>query len=347
MTKIGIPKETKQAERRVALLPEACHTLIKAGHSVFLETKAGLEAGFDDTSYESLGVRILPDAKSLYGTAELIVKVKEPQPEELLFLRKDHLLFCFLHLAAFPLLTEGLKSIGLTAVGYETVEIDGQTPLLAPMSAVAGRLSVQLGAWFLHAPQGGRGVLLGGFDQTDCGRVMILGAGVAGSQAAILALGMGAETFVFDVQEKPLAELAKKAPGVKTLMSTPENINLHLPDTDLLIGAVYLRGKAAPKIISRSQIGLMAKGTVVIDVAIDQGGCVETSKPCTYQEPVYEVMGVLHSAITNLPAAVPHTASIALSRAILPYLMKLADGNLDGPLLKGINIKDHELKIEF
>ena len=342
---IGIPKETKIAEKRVALTPKACEELVQAGHTVHIEATAGEAAGFPDEAYTKVGVTIQPTAASLYGAAEMIVKVKEPQKGDLDLLTKDHLLFCYLHLAAEPDLTAALQSIGLTAVAFETVEKDGKTPLLAPMSAVAGRLAVQLGTWFLHAPRGGRGLLMGGIDGMQDGRVTVIGGGISGTEAAHLAYQMGAHVTLLDINENRLTELKAQYPRMELVKSTPENISEALKRTDLLVGSVYVVGKRAPHVVTEEQVKLMPEGSVIVDISIDQGGCVATSRPCTHEMPVYTLHGVTHSAITNLPGAVPRTSSLALSTAILPYVYKLAKGEWDDALTKGVNVQGGELKI--
>jgi len=342
---IGIPKETKIAEKRVALTPKACEELVQAGHTVHIEATAGEAAGFPDEAYTKVGVTIQPTAANLYGAAEMIVKVKEPQKGDLDLLTKDHLLFCYLHLAAEPDLTAALQSIGLTAVAFETVEKDGKTPLLAPMSAVAGRLAVQLGTWFLHAPRGGRGLLMGGIDGMQDGRVTVIGGGISGTEAAHLAYQMGAHVTLLDINENRLTELKTQYPRMELVKSTPENISEALKRTDLLVGSVYVVGKRAPHVVTEEQVKLMPEGSVIVDISIDQGGCVATSRPCTHEMPVYTLHGVTHSAITNLPGAVPRTSSLALSTAILPYVHKLAKGEWDDALTKGVNVQGGELKI--
>ena len=343
--KIGIPTEMKTAEKRVALTPKACQTLVESGHEVFIQKGAGEGAGFTDETYVASGVNIEPTADSLFAAAEMIVKVKEPQQEELSRLRKDHLLFCYLHLAAEPALTKGLQDIGLKAVAFETVEEDGKTPLLAPMSAVAGRLSVQIGTWFLHAPRGGLGVLMGGIDALQQGHVVVIGAGVAGQEAAHLAYHMGAKVTLLDINQERLDMMAQRYPGMHCEMSTPERITQLMPETSLLVGAVYVIGKRAPNVVTEEQIKLMPQGSVAVDISIDQGGCIATSRPCTHDMPVYTQHGVIHSAITNLPGSVPLTSSQALSQAILPYVQQLADGEWTPALEKGINVDGGELKI--
>lgn len=342
---IGIPKEIKTAERRVALTPAACETLVKAGHTVSLETTAGVAAGFPDSVYTAVGVKIEPSAKALYAAAQMIVKVKEPQKADLENLRNDHLLFCYLHLAAEPDLTAALQKIGLTAVAFETVEENGRTPLLAPMSAVAGRLAVQIGTWYLHAPRGGRGVLMGGITGMTGGNVLVLGAGVAGREAAAAAYGMNADVTVLDINQARLDELKAQFPKMTVRQSSTEAINELLPKADLLVGSVYIIGKHAPRLVTEAQIKTMRPGSVVVDISIDQGGCIETSRPCTHEMPVYTVHGVIHSCITNMPGAVPVTSSQALSNAILPYVGQLAKGDWTPALMKGVNVKGGELKI--
>lgn len=344
---IGIPKEVKTAERRVALTPEACKTLVDAGHHVSIEKGAGIYAGFSDEQYTQRGVVIQSDAQQLYANSQMIVKVKEPQEEEYRLLRKEHLLFCYLHLASSQPLIEALKEIGLTGVAFETVEENGTTPLLAPMSAIAGRLSVQLGAHFLHAPEGGRGVLIGGTSDHQAGRVAVIGIGIAGTEAACIAYGMGAHVTVLDIDKNRLEQIKNRFPEITTLESTPQTLEQILPETDLLIGAVYVTGKRAPHVVSEEQVLRLPQGAVVVDIAIDQGGCVETSRPCTYDDPSYSHKGIIHSAITNLPAAVPITASSALSEAIVPYVHQLAQGNWTDALRKGINVQEGQLKIEL
>ena len=343
--RIGIPTEVKIAEKRVALTPAACADVVRAGHTVYLQAGAGVGAGFADEDYTAVGVEIQPDAARLYGASEMIVKVKEPQEQEFGLLRPDHLLFCYLHLAAEPKLTEALKNIGLTAVAFETVELDGTTPLLAPMSAVAGRLAVQIGSWYLHAPRGGRGVLMGGIEGMAAGNVTVIGVGVAGREAAHLAWHMGARVTVLDINQSRLDEMAEKYPGMMCRVSTPDTITEVLQSTSLLVGAVYVIGKRAPVVVTEEQIKGMPRGSVAVDISIDQGGCLETSRPCTHEMPVYTQHGVIHSAITNLPGAVPLTSSEALSNAILPYVLKLGADTWDAPLKKGINVQQGDLKI--
>ena len=344
---LGLPKETKTAERRVALTPQDCGHLIAAGVRVLMEAGAGQAAGFGDPLYQKVGVGLVEGPGPLFAQAELIVKVKEPQAAELERLEKRHLLFCYLHLGGNPALTCALLDKGLTAYGFETVGQNGQTPLLAPMSAIAGRLAVQLGARFLTAPQGGRGTLLGGTLDQPGGEVLVLGAGIAGTEAAALAWGMGAKVKVLDLRPEALDRLSARLPGVSVEVSRPGLLEELLPRTDLLVGAVYLKGRKAPRVVSAQQMGLMPNGAVAVDISIDQGGCFATSHPCTHEAPSYLEAGVIHSAITNLPAAVPHTASVALSGAITPFVLQLAQGKGEAELRAGLNLEAGALKIEL
>lgn len=346
--RIAIPAEVKNQEKRVALTPDACRALVAAGHEVTVQAGAGNGAGFPDTDYQTAGTGIEADVAALYKSAEMVVKVKEPQPEEWQRLNKNHLLFCYLHLAAEPKLADALKNIGLTAVAFETVtEADGTTPLLAPMSAVAGRLAVQLGTRFLHSSEGGRGQLLGGIQGMQTGHVTVIGAGVSGREAAHLAYQMGAKVTLLDINPQRLAEMQEAYPGMRCVNSTPEAISEILPETDLLVGAVYILGKRAPHVVTEAQVKAMPKGSVVVDISIDQGGCIETSKPCTHDNPSYVKHGVIHSAITNLPGAVPLASSQALSQAILPEVLKLANGNWTTALKKGVNVKGGKVLIDL
>lgn len=346
--RIAIPTEVKNQEKRVALTPEACQELIAAGHEVTIQAGAGLGAGFTDEDFKKVGVATAPDADTLFEDAEMIVKVKEPQPEEIARLKKDHLLFCYLHLAAEPDLAAALQEKGLTAVAFETVtEDDGKTPLLAPMSAVAGRLAVQLGARFLHSSLGGRGQLLGGIKGMQSGNVTIVGAGISGQEVAHLAYNMGANVTLLDINQQRLDEMQEAYPDMRCIQSTPEAIDAVLPDTDLLVGAVYILGKKAPNVVTEAQIKTMPEGSVVVDISIDQGGCIETSQPCTHDAPTYTKHGVIHSAITNLPGAVPLASSKALSQAILPEVLNLANGNWTKALERGVNVKDGQILVDI
>lgn len=345
--RIGIPTEIKPQEGRVALTPNRCAELVKAGHDVFIQAGAGDKSGYDDDQFKSVGVHIAENAKSLYEKAELIVKVKEPLEQDLSYLTKDHTLFCYLHLAADPKLVDNLKNIGLNATAFETVVKDGSTPLLAPMSAIAGRLSVQIGARVLHAPEGGRGTLIGGITGHKTGNVTVIGAGVAGTEAAILAHGMGAHVRVLDINGQKLQEMSAEYPDIEWVVSTESALEELLPETDILVGSVYVIGRKAPTVVTEDQIKLMPKGSVVVDISIDQGGCIETSCPCTHEDPTYVNHGVVHSAITNMPAAAPRTASEVLSKAILPYVKQIADDDWSDELKEAVNVDNGKLLIEL
>ncbi len=344
--RIGVPSETKTLEGRVALVPAACGDLVRAGHAVYLQAGAGRKSGFADEDFERVGARILPDAAAVYEKAELVVKVKEPIAGDLEHLRADHLLFCYLHLAAEPALTQRLLEIGLTGVAFETVEeVDGSLPLLAPMSNIAGRIGVQVGTHLLHMPQGGRGVLLGGLPSADRGHVVVLGAGAAGGNAARLAAAAGARVTVFDRRQDRLAEMMAIGPNVTAQYPYAETVGDMVARADMVIGAVLVTGARAPHVVTREMIAAMADGSVVVDISVDQGGCFETTRPTTYADPTYEVDGVIHFAVTNMPGAVPRTSSQALCAAILPYVQRMARPDwADNPaLLKGINLRAGEV----
>ena len=347
MLTIGVPTEIKTGERRVALTPADCAVLTSQGYVVYLQKGAGISAGFADDAYEKAGVTLQPTAAKLYEASQLIVKVKEPQKGDLKLLTKHHTLFCYLHLAAEPELIEELKKIELNAYGFETVKVQHKTPLLAPMSAIAGRLATQIGTWHLHAPRGGRGVLLGGIQKTPSGQVVVIGAGVAGTEAAVLAAHMGANVIVLDIAQSKLEQLEKQYPHITTGTSNSETINTLLPKTDLLIGAVYVIGKKAPIAVKKEQLKLLPKGAVIVDISIDQGGCIEGSEICTHDTPVYEEDGLIRSAIANLPAAAPYTASTLLSKAITPYVEQLAKNDLSPELAEAINVSKGRLKLKL
>ncbi len=344
--RIGIPREIKNLEGRVALVPAAVAQLVTEGHSVLVEQGAGVQSGYDDTRYRAAGAELLADAAALYGGAELIVKVKEPLPEEVILLRKDQLLFSFLHLAAASELMQQLCAVGLTAVAFETVQTDsGQLPLLAPMSDIAGRVAVQVGAHLLHRPQGGKGILLGGLPAAERGRVVILGAGVAGGNAALLAADAGAEVTVFDRQRDKLAHMRALGHNVTALHPYPDALHDAVISADLLIGAVLIPGQRAPHLVGADTVREMGEGSVIVDIAVDQGGCIETTRPTTYADPTFVVDGVIHFGVTNMPGAVPRSASQALSAALMPYVSRLArdDWRADAELLRGINVADGEI----
>jgi alanine dehydrogenase len=340
--RIGIPREIKTLEGRVGLVPEAAGELVKHGHKVFLQSTAGVLSGFSDEQYRQAGVEILPDAASLYGQSEMIIKVKEPQPAELPLLREDHLLFSYLHLAAEEKLLQSLLDIGLTAVAWETVETDtGLLPLLAPMSDIAGRIATQVGAHLLHSPQGGKGLLLGGLPAAERGNVVVLGAGVVGSNAALMAAAMGANVTVFDRNRDKLARVRAIGDNVTGLHSYAHAIAEAVNKADLLVGAILVTGAKTPHLVSAEMVKNMQDGSVIVDVAVDQGGCVETTKPTTYDNPTFVWEGVVHFGVTNMPGAVPRSASQALSAALIPYALRLAqpDWQKDRDLTRGINVQ--------
>lgn len=344
--KIGIPKEIKPMEGRVALSPDACAVLVQAGHEVFVEQGAGHLSGFTDEQYVAAGTTICNAAAQTYGEAQLLVKVKEPVAGDLALLRKDHVLFSFLHLAPDPELTRRLQTIGLAAIGFETVETDqGELPLLAPMSDIAGRLSTQIGTHLLHQPQGGKGLLLGGLPGVERGRVVVIGAGNAGSNAAAMAAGIGAEVTVFDIRRDRLAAMRELGNNVTGLYPYPDRIRAHVAGADLLIGAVLRTGSRAPHIVTRDMVASMETGSVIVDISVDQGGCIETTRPTTYANPTYIEAGVVHFCVTNMPGAVPRSSTHALSVALLPYVLQLArpDWEDSAELRRGLNIRDGEV----
>ncbi|MGB5540560.1 MAG: alanine dehydrogenase [Gammaproteobacteria bacterium] len=344
--KIGIPKEIKPLEGRVALSPDACAALVHAGHEVFIEQGAGRLSGFGDDLYLAAGARICSDAAQTYGAAQLVVKVKEPVDGDLANLREDHLLFCFLHLAPAPELTRRLLDIGLTAIAFETVETDsGELPLLAPMSDIAGRLATQIGTHLLHQPQGGKGLLLGGLPGVERGRVVVIGAGHAGGNAAAMAAAIGAEVTVFDLRRERLAEMRTLGNNVTGLYPYPERLRTHVAGADLLIGAVLRTGSRAPHIVSRDMVASMEPGSVIVDISVDQGGCIETTRATNYADPTYVDEGVVHFCVTNMPGAVPHSSSHAISVALLPCVLQLAQANWEDitELRRGINVRAGEV----
>lgn len=324
--RVGVPKEIKNHEYRVGMTPMGVRELIEQGHQIQVEQNAGLAAGFGDADYARAGAVIVDDPRGVFTWADLIVKVKEPQPNECSWLSADQVLFTYLHLAADRALTEALLASGCTAIAYETVaDAHGGLPLLAPMSEVAGRMAVQAGAHCLEKAQGGRGVLLGGVPGVSPARVLVIGGGVVGENAARVALGMGAQVSLLDKSIPRLRQLDERFNGaLSTLYSTGENIEQQLAQADLVIGAVLLPGAAAPKLVTRSMLAGMKPGAVLVDVAIDQGGCFETSHPTTHADPVFEVDGIVHYCVGNMPGAVARTSTLALTNATLPYVEALA-----------------------
>ncbi len=326
----------------MGLTPAACAELVRAGHEVCVENDAGVLSGYPNEQFEAIGVKILPSAEEVYGAAEMVVKVKEPVDADLKHLREDHLLFCYLHLAALPELTQSLCDIGLTAVAFETVEDQlGRLPLLAPMSDIAGRLAIQISTHLLHQPQGGKGILLGGVPAAKRGKVVILGGGVAGGNSAVLAAGLGAEVTVFDMDRDKLERARGLGANVTGLYPHSADVAMAVAEADIVVGAVLITGERAPHVVSADMVASMDPGSVVVDISVDQGGCVETTRPTTYDDPTYVHDGVIHFTVTNMPGAVPRTASQALSAAISHYAVVLAGGNWRGHegLLKGINVE--------
>jgi alanine dehydrogenase len=341
---IGVPKEIKTRENRVGMTPAGVRSLVARGHKVLVEKSAGEGSGLSDASYTAAGATMVPTAADAWA-AEMVVKVKEPLPAEYGFFRENLVLYTYLHLAPEPELTKHLLQKKVAGVAYETIENpDGTLPLLRPMSEVAGRMAVQVGAAFLEKERGGKGVLLGGVPGTRRGRVVILGGGVVGRNAATIAIGMGAQVTVLDVRAETMAYLEDVFGGaVETLYSNPINIEQMVARADLVVGGVLIAGAAAPKLVTRDMIGKMEKGSVVVDVAVDQGGCIETCRPTSHDKPTYEVDGVVHYCVANMPGAVPQTSTWALTNTTIGYAMKIADLGLvkaakaDRALSLGIN----------
>ena len=325
--RIGVPKEIKNEEHRVGLTPDSAAELLDRGHDVFIERRAGTGAGFDDEEYSTRGASVVDSADAVFDAAELIVKVKEPLAAERARLRRDHTLFTYLHLAPDPDQASDLLASGTTAIAYESVtDRNGRLPLLAPMSQVAGRLAIQAGARCLEASVGGRGVLLGGVPGVAAAPVVVIGGGVVGRNAIEMALGLGADVTVLDRDAGVLESLAARfGPALRTLYSSPRKLEQAVAGADLVIGAVLLPGARAPRLITAQMVKQMRPGTVIVDVAIDQGGCAETSRPTTHAQPTYTVDGVVHYCVANMPGAVPRTSTQALNNATLPYVTKLAD----------------------
>ncbi|MCP5161742.1 MAG: alanine dehydrogenase [Hahellaceae bacterium] len=332
--RIGIPKEIKKHEYRVGMTPAGVRELVAFGHQVLVQYGAGEGAGFSDEDYLQAGGALLDDASSVYGAADLIVKVKEPQAAERAMLTPGQTIFTYLHLAPDREQTDDLLKSGATCIAYETVTADdGSLPLLAPMSEVAGRLSIQAGAYALQRSNGGKGVLLGGVPGVLPGRVVILGGGVVGSHAAEMAVGLGAEVFVLDKSLNALRRLdARFGSKLKTLYATEDSMEKLLPEADLVVGAVLVPGGQAPHLIQRKHLNYMKSGTVLVDVAIDQGGCFETSHPTTHDDPTFVIDGIVHYCVANMPGAVPKTSTLALTHATLPYVILLANKGVEGAL---------------
>ena len=343
---IGVPKEIKQQENRVSLLPSAAYQLIKRGHRVFVERGAGVGSGYPDTDYEQAGATMIGEHAAVFAEADLIIKVKEPLPEEYALLRRGQILFTYLHLAANRTLTEALAASGATCIAYETVEINHRLPLLEPMSEIAGRMSIIMGGYFLAKHQGGAGVLLGGVPGVLPGKVVVIGGGSSGVNAARMATGLGADVTILEVDLERMRFLDITMHTAHTLFSSEAHLTSLLPTVDLLIGAVLVPGARAPKLITREMLKQMRPGSVLVDIAIDQGGCAETSRPTTHHDPVYVEEGVTHYCVANMPGAYARTATQALANTTYRYLEMLADlGVADAiakqpALLGGINVMD-------
>lgn len=344
---IGVPKEIKNNENRVAMTPAGVAELKHNGHTVYVQHTAGEGSGFSDDEYIAAGAQILPTIEAVYDIAEMIVKVKEPIEPEYKLIKKDQVVFTYFHFASDRKLTEAMIASRGVCIAYETVRLaDHSLPLLVPMSEVAGRMSIQEGARFLEKPQGGKGILLGGVPGVPPAKVLVLGAGVVGRNAALMAVGLGADVIIADISLPTLRHVAETMPRVKTLYSSRHNIESQLPDVDLVVGSVLIPGAKAPKLITRDMLKLMRPGSVIVDVAIDQGGCFETSRPTTHSEPTYVVDGVVHYAVANIPGAVPRTSTLALTNATLPYAVRLANKGWrqacreDAALAQGVNMVD-------
>ncbi len=342
---VGVPREIKTEEYRVAMTPVGVRELVAHGHRVLVEEGAGAGSFIDDDTYSAVGGEIVPTAAGVFGEADMIVKVKEPQPSEIELLEERHLLFTYLHLAAYPEEARGLLDSGATAIAYETVELpNGALPLLAPMSEIAGRMAAQAGAHYLEKPKGGRGVLLGGVPGVSPGKVTVLGAGMAGRNAAMIAAGMGAQVTVLDLNVNPLRHLDElQWRNVTTLTSSKFSVEQFVAESDMVVGAVLIPGARAPVVVDEDLVKEMRPGSVLVDISIDQGGCIATAHETTHSDPVYEMHGVVHYAVGNIPGAVPNTATYALTNATLPYVVALADGVSEAvsrrpELLGGVNV---------
>ena len=344
--KIGVPKEIKPQENRIGLTPESVKALTANGHEVLVENNGGYEAGFENDQYKSAGAKIVNQAEDIFNDADVIVKVKEPLSNEVKMIKENQIVFTYLHLAAAKELTKGLVDSKAVCIAYETVtDNNGRLPLLAPMSAVAGRMSIQAGARSLEKPLGGRGLLIGGAPGVNPGSVLILGGGVVGENAAIIAAGMQSKVFIVDKSEERLNQLKSKfGESITTLLSNEIKLEELVEDCDLLIGGVLIPGANAPKLVSKEMIKKMKRGSVIVDVAIDQGGCVETSKPTTHADPTYIVDDVVHYCVANMPGGVPMTSTLALNAATLPFVLKLAQEGYknalasDANFLAGLNV---------
>jgi alanine dehydrogenase len=330
---VGVPREVKDNEYRVAATPEGVRELVRAGHRVVMETRAGEGSALPDRRFEAAGAEILPNADDVWGAAEMVLKVKEPQPDEYARMRRDQILFTYLHLAASEPLTRALADTGVAAVAYETVEVGGRLPLLAPMSEIAGRMAPHVGAAFLERPRGGRGVLLGGASGVAPASVLVLGAGMAGTNAAWIAAGMEADVTIVDRRVEPLRAVDQIQKGrVRTVMSSHLILEELVATSDLVIGAVLVPGARAPKLVTEEMVKEMRAGAVIVDISIDQGGCVETAHMTTHSDPTYETHGVVHYCVGNMPGAVPNTSTYALTNVTLPYALAIANEGLTGAI---------------
>jgi alanine dehydrogenase len=339
--KIGVPTEIKTNENRVSMTPHGVETLVKKGHQVLVQRGAGVNSGFEDSQYEENGATMVDGAETVFQSCDMIVKVKEPQPSELKMIKPDQLVFTYFHFAASEELTKGFIETGAIGIAYETVELeDGRLPLLIPMSEVAGRMATQEGSRFLERANGGRGILLGGVPGVHPAVVTILGGGIVGYNAALIAAGMGAKVYILDVDMDRLRYLEDIMPkNVITLYSNPFNIRELLPQTDLLIGAILIVGAKAPRLVTREMLSMMKKRSVIVDVAVDQGGCIETTKPTTHENPTFLVDDVVHYGVANMPAAVPFTSTIALTNATLPYIEMIVNQGFEKALVDSREIR--------
>ena len=348
---IGVPKEIKNNENRVGMTPAGVAELVKQGHTVYVQASAGANSGFADEEYTAVGAKMLPTIEATYAAAEMIVKVKEPIAPEYKLIKKGQVVFTYFHFTADKILTEAMIESGGICIAYETVEKEDRSlPLLTPMSEVAGRMATQVGARFLEKPQGGKGKLMGGVTGVRPARVLVLGGGIVGTNAAQIAAGMGAEVLITDINLSRLRYLSEVMPkNVKTLYSSMHNIRMELPNIDLVIGSVLIPGDKAPHLITKEMLKMMKPGTVLVDVAIDQGGCFETSHPTTHSEPTYVVDGIVHYAVANIPGAVPFTSTMALTNATLPYTVALANKGWrkackdDPALALGLNVVEGQV----
>ncbi len=338
---IGLPKEIKSHENRVALTPAGVAELVKRNHTVYIQSGAGKNSGLSDEDYTAVGASILPTIEAVYAIADMIVKVKEPIEQEYALIKANQVVFTYFHFASYQTLLDAMLQQKPICIAYETVaKLDGSLPLLIPMSEVAGRMSIQEGAKYLEKPMGGRGILLGGVPGVKPAKVVVLGGGIVGTQAAKIAAGMGAEVVIMDISLKRLRELDDiMAKNVQTVVSNHYNIVAEIKDADLVIGGVLIPGAKAPHLITRDMLKLMKPGTVLVDVAVDQGGCIETCRPTTHEDPIFEVDGIIHYCVANMPGAVPYTSTLALTNATLPYVLELANKGWQKACIDNLELK--------